>query len=167
MQRGADGTALPGECVVIRMAVRPKDWPEGVGALAAAFKPDAGTLVTAFMLSSRDRAGDPPHLSVFEYSLTTLDQAYLLTGGNKPLALRLPVDGVRDLTSADGVTKHLDVQWLRALTEEDGDVVPSQEPGSEGHAGIVGLEEPSKPERKRYRVKLADLAISCGCVLVE
>jgi len=164
LKRGPEGTKVPKESPVLRMWFRPKDWPRetGAGAFVSAFSLSSrSTIATAFALSTEDRKNHSPYLSVFESSLTTVKQAYKITGENKPLALRLQVDDIRELESTDG-TNYLDVQWFTAWIEINGRRRPNSLEGSEGHAGIVGLDKPSRAERKRYRVKLADLALAHG-----
>ena len=69
----------------------------------------SGALAGAFSLSTEDKKHNPPYLSVFDESLTTKEQAQLLTGGNKDLLLRLSVSEVRDLVNPSFPEHKLDV----------------------------------------------------------
>ena len=164
MPRGAEGTALENEAIVIRM------WYQtamtnapglGSGALAAAFG-------DAFKLGSEDKKEQPPHLSVYDESLTTHAQAKSLTG--KDVALRLPVTDVRTLANPACADNRLDVLWCTGMVRRNGELVPDCREGADGHCGITGLKRPDKFPRKDwkwFRVKLADIAVSNGPVIVS
>ena len=102
MCRGKDGEMLAGTETVFRMCYKSKSMLNdeygsiGSGALAMAFE-------EAFVLSTTDKKHNPPHLSVYEESLTTFRQGKQLTGG-KDMALRLPVGDVRGFKMPNTVT---------------------------------------------------------------
>ena len=163
MNRGADGTFLPDEAVVLRMCYASRyakdlSIESGSGALAIAFS-------AVFVLSTEDKTQTPPHLSVYESSLTTPEQARELTGGDKNLVLLLPVDSVRDLKNPNFPEHVLNVSWFQAFVLSEDKYVPDTRIGSEGHCGITGLKRPPAMPRlywKWFRVKLADIAIAKG-----
>jgi hypothetical protein len=128
--RGEHHESLPGEALVLRLV------ESSTGKVAP----------EAFILSTADKAQNPPLCSVFDSEQTTPEQAHRLMG-EKPAytaAGFLPVVGVRSLDSC------LDVIW---------DHVADSRPGALGHCGIKGLEVPdTKAKRAQLRRKLADLA---------
>lgn len=165
MCRGKDGEMLRGTAIVFRMCYKSKSMLNdeygsiGSGALAMAFE-------EAFVLSTNDKNQYPPHLSVYEESLTTYIQGKHLTGG-KDMALRLHVGDVRRLKNQSGHA--LDVCWFLAQIPVNGTFVPDNRPGSLGHCGITGLSRPKNfpnAHWKWFRVKLADIAFKIGPVPV-
>lgn len=157
MVRGADGTPLPAESIVFRMA-HPNRLTEGVTG--------SGAFAAAFELSDTDKAHSPPYLSVYEESLTTYDEARQLTHG-KNLVLRLPVVEVCSVRQPAPATGSLAVCWFDSLLDEGGFSVPDARPGAGGHCGITGLARPPEFPRtawKTVRVRLADIAARNGPV---
>jgi hypothetical protein len=127
----------------------------------------SGALAAAFRLSSSDEQQSPPHLSVFEQSLTTNQQARDITG--KDLTLRLPIADIRGLVNADYPDHRLDACWFQAMILQGTELVPDCRPGTEGHCGIIGLSRPAmvpRPKWKWFCVRLADIAHSHGPVSV-
>lgn len=144
IRRGDDGAALPCGEFVLRLALRPKDFDQTGKASPVAFE-----------LSSEDKRGNPPRLSVFCAALTSPFQAWTIAG-EKPgheLALTLAVDDIRALRPDPGTpgAEMLDVVWHH---------ISDTRPGAEGHAGITGLDKGTSLQRKSYRMKLADAAIA-------
>jgi hypothetical protein len=129
-------------------------------------------LTPDFELSSKDKQGTPPHLSVWVESLTSDQESYrfLEEGSPRRLVLRLDVEQVRAIVAvadSKGYPNLLDVIFVH---------ISEQLPGAIGHAGIVGLDEAAvksnlvavgvtdltnkqiKLLRKDLRAQLADLA---------
>lgn len=152
---GQDGEPLPAGEWVLRLAVISKDFLETGRASPKAFE-----------LSTEDKQGTPPRLSVWAERLTTPRQAWALVGERPEyqLALRLNVDAIRALRpepdSPD--VPSLDVQWERLMMADGNDQwVPDPRPGAEGHAGIAGLVRGGPVIRlhtQSLRSQLADLA---------
>jgi hypothetical protein len=157
LRPGQDGEPLPAGEWVLRLAVLTQDIRE-------TGRPSP----KAFELSSEDRQGTPPRLSVWAERLTTPHQAWLLMGARPQcrLVLRLGVDTIRSLRpepdSPD--VPALDVPWERLMIrDENGRLVPDTRPGAEGHAGITGLAREGGLTRlhtKSLRSQLADTAIA-------
>src|SRR5690349_11654662 len=141
---GPAGEPLPSGEWVLRLAVASKDFQE-----TGRVSPEV------FALSSEDRRGDPPRLSVWSERLTHPEQAWELMGRKSSyrLIVRLNVDAVRALgPSPDSPdAPGLDVQW-DPLLNDDGS--PDARPGAAGHAGIVGLHAGSSAHRKSCRRRL-------------
>ncbi|MEH2458589.1 hypothetical protein [Nostoc sp.] len=130
--------------------------------------------VKAFELSSLDKKTPPPHLSVWDASLTTAEQAYSFLQENSPckLVIRLNVAEIRKIeVVAENTNKYsylLDVIWMHLLKESNGKTIRDCRPGAKGHSGITGLDEECTPEgltnrqaknfRKSLRFQLAELA---------
>lgn len=135
-QPGPDGTPLPEEAVVFRLAQ----------------SNDGRFPQEAFRLSSADEEQNPPKLSVWDQDQTTPLQALDIMGGSPKhnVAGYLPVGVIRQSVSAD-----LDVIWDRLPLDEE-------RPGAGGHCGLVGLDgaesKAAKERRKQLRRMLADLA---------
>jgi hypothetical protein len=148
LQPDQTGVSLPAGEWVLRIASVPKDFQE-----TGQINPEV------FALSTEDRREHPPRLSVWAEKLTSPEQAWLLMGGrpNYRLALRLNVDAIRALQPNPELPEvpDLDVQW-HALLDEDGS--PDTRAGTEGHAGITGLDAGSSAQRKSFRRRLARLA---------
>ncbi|MEH1777063.1 hypothetical protein [Nostoc sp.] len=153
------------------MSEAPKDYKEK-GRLSAV---QLDKIVKPFELSTSDKKTPPPHLSVWEESLTTPEQAYSFLQENSPrrLVIRLNVDEVRkievvveDKNRYSGI---LDVIWVHLLQDSNNDKkIKDCRPGAKGHSGITGLDEESTPKgltkrqakdfRKSLRFQLAELA---------
>jgi hypothetical protein len=155
LRPGQDGEPLPAGEWVLRLAPISKDFLE-------TGRPSP----KAFELSTEDRKGTPPRLSVWAERLTTPRQAWVLSGGRPEyqLALRLNVDVIRALRPEPDSPEvpSLDVQWERLMvTNENGRWVPDTRPGASGHAGIAGLLRGGPVSRlhtQSLRSQLADLA---------
>lgn len=163
-------TPLPNGCRVLRLSNVPKDYREK-GRISAIQLSE----VKAFELSSLDKKIPPPHLSVWEESLTTAKQAYSFLQENSPckLVVRLNVDEVRKIeVVAEDKNKYsgiLDVIWVHLFQESNnGQKTKDLRPGAKGHSGIIGLDDGSTPKgltknqakifRKSLRFRLAELA---------
>ncbi len=151
---------VPDDCCIIRLGRVPKDFPEDGKVLAI-------QLGDCFKLSTKDKEGDPPHLSVWVNALTTPEQAYVFleTKHLQTLVLQLEVYEIRAIVGHSGKNMMhpglLDVLWVH-LASQDGVL------GFRGHAGITGLDKQSSPEkllRKDLRAQLAELA-SKNCYLL-
>ena len=139
---GPDGEPLPAGVRIIRLAVPPKDFHETGRVSPLTFK-----------LSSKEENESPPRLSVFAEDLTTPPQAAAILG--KPaytLVAHLQVDQVRAVRPNPDPpgTPALDVVWRH---------INDCRPGASGHSGITGLNNRLSPVRKRFRAKLADIAV--------
>ena len=157
---------VPDDCCIIRLGRAPKDFPEDRKVLAI-------QLGDCFNLSTKDKEGDPPHLSVWVNALTTPEQAYafLRTKHLQTLVLQLEVDEIRAIVAHSGNNMMhpglLDVLWVH-LASQDGEEGQDVLLGFRGHAGITGLDNQSSPEkllRKDLRAQLAELA-SKNCYLL-
>lgn len=171
-------TPLPNSCRILRLANVPKDYREKGKILAIQLGE-----VKAFELSSLDKKTPPPHLSVWDESLTTAKQAYSFLQENSPckLVIRLNVAEVRKIeVIAENTNKYselLDVIWVHLLKESNGKKIEDRRPGAKGHSGITGLDEQSTPEgltnrqaknfRKSLRFQLAELASKDHSLLDE
>lgn len=141
------------------------------------------TEVKTFEMSTSDKKSTPPHLSVWDESLTTAAQAYTFLQENSPckLVIRLNVDEVRKIeVLAEDKNKYsglLDVIWVHLFQESNGKKIRDLRPGAKGHSGITGLDEQSTPEgltnrqaknfRKSLRFQLAELASKDHSLLDE
>ena len=139
--------------------------------------------VKAFELSSLDKKTPPPHLSVWDESLTTAKQAYSFLQEKSPckLVIRLNVDEVRKIeVVAEDKNKYsglLDVIWVHLFQESNSKKIRDCRPGAKGHSGITGLDEESTPVgltnrqaknfRKSLRFQLAELASKDHSLLDE
>ena len=107
-----------------------------------------------FVLTTDDKKGTPPHLSVWVEGYTTPLEAYAFL---KPESLNkiicwLNVGDIRSIgDNIDGKIYQnlLDVLWIN---------IADSRPGAKGHAGIIGLDQSNKLLRKDLRAKLAKLA---------
>jgi hypothetical protein len=118
------------------------------------FPPGSPKLHVAHLeLSDRDKARNPPLLSVFEGLRTTVEQAKAIRGVSaESAAFGLRVEGIRTV-QVEGVAAGLRV--LRDLLEPP----LSEMPGADGHCGIDGLHRRPGEPKQRYRelrVRLAD-----------
>ena len=120
---------------------------------------------TAFALSSEDKNQQTPRLSVWMVELTTLEEAWILTGSarERRVALILEVDAIRALKPLPAEPPHLglEVEWERAtVLDESGSRIPDARLGSEGHAGIARLDDRfgTRAQRKDLRAQLARMA---------
>ncbi len=154
---GPDNSPLPGGELVFRLPREPnldRVNRELLDQLAAGLSvPDF------FNLSSDDKDSPIPHLSMWCEKLTTVAQAWVLSGSrpaNKYL-VRLPVDAVRRVGP-------LDVRWFRALTSGPDGPCLEMRPGWQGHCGVTGLvESTDKIARRALRLKLVDIANKVSC----
>ena len=142
------------------------EWVLRVAVLDAEFQASGRASPAAFELSSEDKKGVPPRLSVWVERLTTPAQAWSLMGENPDyqLALRLNVDAIRSLRPEPEAASvpSLDVEWEPLMTRSaDRRWIPDSRPGAEGHAVITGLMRGGAVSRihtKSLRSQLADLA---------
>lgn len=146
LERGAQDEPLPDEAVVLRVSKLPSDYYPGRPLSREAF---------SFSLSSRDREQPVPKLSVYTLGPTTEQQACALVGDGTThrLVARLSAVAIRAISVGD---HRLDVVWDAAVRE---DGTPDTRPGTEGHAGIIGLHGPPglpKEVFKTLQVRLAD-----------
>jgi len=108
----------------------------------------------AFEMSSADKEGTPPHLSVWVEGCTTPSEAYAFLRPYSPnkIICWLNVDDVRSISCKidDKVYQNLlDVLWIN---------ISNLRAGAQGHSGITGLDQNLKLLRKDLRFKLAELA---------
>jgi hypothetical protein len=157
-------SSVPDSENVLRL-VKPTDGQFRLQVSAIQLTPD-------FELSSKDKQGTPPHLSVWVESLTSDQEAYMFLdeGSLRKLVLRLNVEQIRAIAAVADDKRYpnlLDVIFVH---------IADQRPGAIGHAGIVGLDEAAvksqlaaigvtnltnkqiKVLRKDLRAQLADLA---------
>jgi hypothetical protein len=158
-------SSLPDAMKVLRLVKPSLDGQSGLQVSAIQLEP-------AFELSSKDKQGTPPHLSVWVESLTSDQEAYMFLeeGSPRKLVLRLNVEQIRAIVAVaddNRYPKLLDVIFVP---------ISEQLPGAIGHSGIVGLDEAAvksnlvavgvtdltnkqiKLLRKDLRAQLADLA---------
>lgn len=148
---------------VLRLPTDPD--PEIVGDEAIQRLESGEALPEFFQLSSADKAGVPPYLSVWQEELTTPRQAWVPVGArpDKRFLFYLPVDGVRAIVGGAGGAVGLDVCWFAAVGPDGS---PETRPGATGHCGVTGLERGSRQDRKAMRSRLADLATRAGVRLM-
>jgi len=113
-----------------------------------------------FNLSSEEKNHDWKRISVWETSLSTVQQIISIV--NKPkrrLVIELNVRNVRSIR-IDNV--QLDVKWdrLNWCIDKDYEKRETYTPGCEGHCGLDGLYSNNKKLRKKIRKELANLATS-------
>jgi hypothetical protein len=121
-----------------------------------------------FRLSSTEKKQDWKRISVWETSLTNIDQVKsILTNPKRKLAMNLNVGDVRSI-ALDGQVE-LDVKWdrLSDCIDEDGNKSINYTKGCEGHCGLEGVYPKGKKLRKKLRKELANLAMSSECHLIE
>jgi hypothetical protein len=159
-------TPVPNGCCILRLSNVPNDYKEKRRLSAI----QIDTIAKPFELSTLDKKTIPPHLSVWEESLTTPKQAYSFLQENSPrkLVIRLNVDEVRKIKIlAEDKNEYsglLDVIWVHLFQELNDKKIRDRRPGAKGHCGIIGLDEKSTPEglskkfRKSLRFQLAELA---------
>ncbi len=127
---GEDGEPLDGSDCVIRLALHPSDMG------------NEGLLPNAFNLSTAERESEDPRLSVWETSLTTVEQARsFATNPKRRVVATFDVSVVRN------ANENLDVVW---------DLIENPRPGEEGHCGITGLFLDDSRQRKVLRRALVD-----------
>ena len=149
---GNDGDPLPGEESVIRLA-------KGIPNRRAGADESAHVAMFAddYNLSSADKRGIPPHLSVYAERLTECRQAWRLLGGRPPYQwqLRFQVDGARRIR-VPGQVEPIDVRWFRAKVPDGlGNYADDTRPGSMGHAGVINLEKPQADNRECKLIRKA------------
>lgn len=117
-----------------------------------------------FELSSGDKTGKRPHLSVYVERVTPhVTACNLLTKiPERAVIARLCVEDVQALRPEPELdtVESLQVTWEPAVLA---DGTPDVRPGAEGHAGILGLKRPKdepKGHRQSYSEQLAGL---CSC----
>jgi hypothetical protein len=145
--------------------LRPHEWVVRVSSPTL----DGSVNEAAFNLSSSDKKGTPPGLSVYAAGITTHEQAWRLTGGNpnNSKIYELNVDGIRVIKSAESSVSpsFLDVEWeVSYLTNSDheyiknekGEKVRDSREGAEGHCGIRNMLG-SSSQRARIRRELASI----------
>lgn len=169
-QIAKDQSPLPRGSWVLRFARAPKDYKEK--RMISAVQLDE-----AFCLSSEDKLSVPPHLSVWDESLTTPEQAFSILLESSPnskreLLVRLEVDKIRAIIgSSGGGVNHpnlLNVIWVNLFKDPETRKIKDSRPGADGHSGIIGLDDKStstgltarqaKDLRKSLRAQLAELA---------
>lgn len=141
---------------VFRLARASKDFEENKSIFPISFE--------AFEMSSADKEGTPPHLSVWAEGYTTPSEAYAFLKPESPnkIICWLNVGDIRNISSNVEGTVYsdlLDVRWVN---------IENSRSGSEGHAGIIGMDDESLPKgltkrqeknlRKDLRYKLAEIA---------
>jgi hypothetical protein len=149
MERGKERTSLPPESWVMR----------AVEARLYASQPINRTdFEGGFILSNDDEVEIPPSLSVYAEDLTTPEQLYQLTG--KSSFVRLSVGNIRGITWIDEPSSHrsLDVVWTYARNVDGSH---DTRPGTDGHAGIIGIpisdNKTGKNRRKSIRQRLVEI----------
>jgi hypothetical protein len=160
---------VPDRCTVLRLARPSKDY-QTTGRISAV------QLAEEFQLSSEDKNSVPPHLSVWDASLTTPTQAYAFLQDNNPrsprkLVLSLNVGSIRAIEACVSIEKTYPrlLNVIRVYLFQSLECsIKDRRPGASGHAGICGLDQTSlsqgltnaelKRLRKDLRAKLADLA---------
>lgn len=134
---------------IFRLARPSKDFEEKKSILPISIK--------AFEMSTNDKKGTPPHLSVWIEGYTTPNEAYaflMLDSPNSPnrVICWLNVGDIREVyIDMDGqIYKDLlNVLWVS---------IDKLQAGANGHAGITGLVQEKKLVRKNLRSRLADIA---------
>ena len=160
IQRGEDGSPLPDHAWVIRIARMSKN---------GRIDPES------FVLTETDRNATVSRLSVYSEALTSDLEAWTLLGSQPKheAVLRLLVSDVHGLIPdpSSPPAPHLSVEWEWKFAldlggsvklDEQGNPVPDERPGANGHAGIRNLREGTTAQRKSLRSKLTDLANANG-----
>jgi hypothetical protein len=119
---------------VFRLARPSKDFEDKKSIFPISFE--------AFEMSSADKEGTPPHLSVWVEGYTTPSEAYAFLKPESPnkIICWLNVGDIRSLSSnVEGqvYTNLLDILWVN---------IENSRPGAEGHAGIIEMDEKSWPQ---------------------
>jgi len=122
---------------IFRLARPSKDFEEKKSTLTIDFG--------AFEMSSADKEGTPPHLSVWVEGCTTPSEAYAFLKPESPNKI-ICWSNVGDIRN---ISNLVDVLWIN---------IQNSQTGAEGHAGITGLNQGNKLLRKDLRSKLADMA---------
>lgn len=121
-----------------------------------------------FGLTTSEKKNDWKRISVWETSLTNVEQARIrLTNPKRKLVLNLNVGEIRSITL--GGEAELDVKWdrLSDCIDRYGDKRSNYSVGCEGHCGLDGIYPKEKKLRKRIRKKLTDLAISSNWRILD
>lgn len=121
-----------------------------------------------FQLTTKDKADNPPRLSVWDETLTTPLQAWSFAEYSDKYTcyVTLAVDDIRGITILPTipVTEPLNVVWHPLMVNAHGIQSPDQRPGTDGHAGITGIETktkpaaPDKPQREYIRFQLVNIS---------
>ncbi len=143
---GETGEPLQGKDCVLRLGLEQSDY-DSIGA-------------NQFELSTSEKEEDWKRISVWEASLTTVEQAVKFVGNPKrKLLLRLKVSAIRSLTfNADQL---LNVKWDRLpdCVDDKGEKIAGSTDGCEGHCALDGLYPSNKKLRRKIRKRLAELAM--------
>lgn len=147
----SNGSRLPPEEIILRLARVPKDF-ESTGKASPA----------AFELSSGDESSVLQLLSVYARRLTTPNQARVLMDEKMAeyrLALFMKTECVRSVrpNPDSHEVPYLDAIWIVKLIEIDGEFHPDNRAGADGHAGISGLKIPEGLPRLHYKSLRAQL----------
>ena len=148
LRPGPPGTPVPDGLIAIRLGRTAELSDDALRNLKEFARPHP----SMFELSTTDKNGMPPHLSVWVERLTPATVAWHLSGSRPHLraVIRLASEDVRSIPLPANC-QPLDVAWFPAWLTPD---LLDTRPGSEGHAGIINLEKPAKRIRKDLRDEL-------------
>lgn len=154
---GNDGDLVPAGTLVFRVGRNTDLNPAALERRAA--------LPIMFELSTSDKAAPIPRLSIWVEALTIADQAWDFMGSNpkRTVVACLSVDAIHAIPVPAGFIP-LRVEWERAMVDDgNGNPVPNNRPGAEGHVGIAGMNQggggnADSHKRKALRSALADAA---------
>ena len=139
-----DGQILPPEAHVLRLPRPPPDFMvDRWQATSHQFEP------STIDKEHAARLGKPIRVSVWDESLTTIEQARSFRGG-PTIVMRVDVRDVLDI--ADSTDRMMRVVYDHLTPPDD------SRPGAEGHAGIEGLERAPEEPRQAWRARLNRLA---------
>jgi hypothetical protein len=151
---GKTGESLDGKDNVVRLGLEQSNYNR-IGA-------------NHFRLSSNEKDSDWKRISVWESSLTTIEEARsIVTNPKRKLILDLNVGDVRSI--AINAQVELDVKWDRLpdCIDGKGNRGSNYRDGCEGHCAMDGIYPKGKKLRKRIRRKLADLAMSSEWYVID
>jgi hypothetical protein len=158
---GPEGTPLPDEAVVVRLAKTRGLNPEALEEVNAGRAHES-----MFTLTSADKSAGQ-RFSVYAEAITQPQRVWELLDSHPDLCLvlRLITARVRLIRYGGGPWERpgLDIEWEPATRLIDGRRVADDRSGTEGHAGIVGLRIDGKAARSRLRVMLSDIAALEKC----
>jgi len=120
-----------------------------------------------FNLSSEEKKLDWKRLSVWETSLSTVQQiTNILNNPKRKIVIELNVQDIRTIINDD---VQLDIKWDRLDWCIDNNNIKKKtyKSGCEGHCGLDGLYPNNKKLRKKIRKALADLATSSSWRVLE